>query len=211
MKHPGPARAGGWAVGVVMWLVVVTGGMALLARHSLTPGASRGAPEAWPASARLPRVEGRPLLLMLAHPHCPCTRASLGELEVLMAHAGGRLDAVVLFVAPPGTPRDWTRSPLWRSATAIPGVTVLEDVGGERARLFGAVTSGQSLLYDAAGRLRFQGGMTLARGHRGDNPGRSAVEALLREEAGGTGGLSENAVYGCALEDSPEARAQNTP
>ncbi|MCE9668979.1 RedB protein [Myxococcus stipitatus] len=209
MKFPGPARAGGWAVGV-MWLVVVTGGMALLARHSLTPGDTRSAPASWPEAAHLPRTPGRPVLVMLAHPHCPCTRASLGELEVLMAHAGGRLDAVVLFAAPPGTGRDWTRGPLWGMAAAIPGVTVLEDRGGERARLFGAVTSGQSLLYDASGRLRFQGGMTQARGHRGDNPGRSAVEALLREE-GGMGGLSEHAVYGCALEDTPEARAQNTP
>jgi len=35
------------------------------------------------------------------------------------------------------------------------------------------------LLYDISGRLVFDGGITSARGHQGDNAGRSAISALL--------------------------------
>jgi len=209
MKAPALSR-GAWLLGGLLWLVATAAGFALLARHALTPGATLEAPSSWPASAHPPRAKGRPTLVMLAHPRCPCTRASLGELSVLMEHARGQLDARVLFLQPEGTSSDWTQGPLWRAAAAIPGVTVLVDTGGEQARGFGVATSGHSLLYDAAGRLRFSGGLTGARGHRGDNPGRDAVEALLRE-AGGVGGSSEHAVYGCALEEPPEARATHTP
>ncbi|NTX09998.1 RedB protein [Myxococcus sp. CA051A] len=209
MKVP-PLSRGGWLLMGLLWLVAMVVGFALLARHALTPGTAHESPARWPSSVSPPRAEGRPTLVMLAHPRCPCTRASLGELSVLMEHARGQLDARVLFLQPEGTSGDWTQGPLWRAAAAIPGVTVLKDAGGEQARRFGAVTSGHSLLYDAAGRLRFSGGITGARGHRGDNPGRDAVEALLRE-AGGVGGSSEHAVYGCALEEPPEARATNTP
>ncbi|WP_163863693.1 RedB protein [Myxococcus eversor] len=209
MKVPALSR-GAWLLGGLLWLVATAAGFALLARHALTPGETREAPSSWPSSAHPPRAEGRPTLVMLAHPRCPCTRASLGELSVLMEHARGQLDARVLFLQPEGTSSDWTQGPLWRAAAAIPGVTVLADMGGEQARGFGVATSGHSLFYDAAGRLRFSGGLTGARGHRGDNPGRDAVEALLRE-AGRVGGSSEHAVYGCALEEPPEARATNTP
>ncbi|WXH29168.1 hypothetical protein WA016_03116 [Myxococcus stipitatus] len=209
MKRPAIAR-GMWVGLGLLWLAAVGVGFALLTRHSLTPGATHEAPAQWPQAAHPPRAEGRPTLVMLAHPRCPCTRASLGELAVVMEHARGQLDARVLFLRPEGTSGDWTQGPLWRAAAGIPGVRVLADEGGTQARLFGAVTSGHSLLYDAQGRLRFSGGLTVARGHRGDNPGRDAVEALLRE-AGGSGGTSQHAVYGCALEEPPEVRATNTP
>jgi hypothetical protein len=39
---------------------------------------------------------------MAIHPHCPCSRASIGELSILMAHSRGRLAAFVVFVEPPG-------------------------------------------------------------------------------------------------------------
>lgn len=205
-------KRGGWILGGLVWLLGVTGGMAALGRYAATPGSTgeAGAPARWPSDARLPRQEGRPTLVMLAHPRCPCTRASVSELAVLMARAGGRLDAFVLFLRPEGAGSDWEGGGLWRAAAAIPGVTVLRDEGGEQARRFGAATSGHALLYDAAGRLRFSGGITLARGHAGDNPGRAAVEALVREGEE-QDGAARTAVYGCALEDPHTARAGVTP
>lgn len=138
---------------------------------------------------------------MLAHPLCPCTRASLGELSLVMAKAQGRLDAFVLFLKPEGTGKDWEQGELWRAAAAIPGVTVLRDEGGAQAERFGAVTSGQVLFYDAGGTLRFSGGITAARGHAGDNAGRAAVEALLGADAPPREGMAGHAVFGCALDD----------
>ena len=70
------------------------------------------------------------------------------------------------------------------------------DPEGREARLFGAAASGAVALYDTHGILAFSGGITGARGHSGDNAGRSAVVALL------TGRRPERArtfVFGCDL------------
>jgi hypothetical protein len=48
--------------------------------------------------------------------------------------------------------------------------------GGREAALCKATTSGETVVYDAAGKLRFHGGITGARGHIGDNAGCSAIE-----------------------------------
>src|SRR5882724_1733252 len=116
---------------------------------------------------------------MFAHPRCPCTRATLGELELVMARCEGLLNAHVVFIRPDSTTEDWPRTGLWRRAAAIRGVTVHSDDAGLEARRFGVETSGHTLLYDRRGHLLFQGGITAARGHSGDNPGRSALVALL--------------------------------
>ncbi|QDE65915.1 RedB protein [Myxococcus xanthus] len=198
MRRP-VGKRGWWVVSGVVWLGGIVAGSLAMARYSLTPGESLAAPARWPGDSTVPRVEGRPTLVMLAHPLCPCTRASMGELSLVMAKAQGRLDAFVLFLKPEGTGQDWEQGELWRSAAAIPGVTALRDEGGAQAERFGAVTSGQVLFYDAGGTLRFSGGITTARGHTGDNAGRAAVEALLGDAP--PEALSGHAVYGCELED----------
>ncbi|AKQ69624.1 hypothetical protein A176_006536 [Myxococcus hansupus] len=201
-----PVRKRGWLVLTgVLWLGGVTVGSLAMARYALTPGESLEPPSRWPTGIEVPRVEGRPTLVMLAHPMCPCTRASIGELSLVMAKAKGRLDAFVLFLKPEGTGQAWEEGELWRAAGAIPGVTVLRDAGGAQSERFGAVTSGHVLFYDAGGTLRFQGGITSARGHAGDNVGRAAVEALLAAEDAGAE-RTAHAVYGCEL-TSPRGSA----
>jgi hypothetical protein len=176
--------------------ITIVGGMGILWRYSLTPGAAGNPPALWPAQSRLAHKSGSLTLVMVVHPHCPCTRASIGELEILMAQARGRLDASVIFLKPPGFSDDWTKTSLWHSAAAIPGVSVVVDDGRE-ARLFGAATSGQTMVYDRNGRLLFSGGITAARGHYGDNAGASEIAALLEHPTPHDGG--KTAVYGCAL------------
>jgi hypothetical protein len=101
---------------------------------------------------------------MVVHPHCPCTRASLAELSSILNAQPRRASAYVLFVRPPGVGPGWERTDLWRQAAAIRGVRPIhDDWGGEAAR-FGAATSGQTMLYDREGVLRFSGGITAARG-----------------------------------------------
>ncbi|HYE66176.1 MAG TPA: hypothetical protein VD966_11365, partial [Pyrinomonadaceae bacterium] len=160
------------------------------------PGLAARPPARWPADSRIQRAPGRAILVMLAHPHCPCTRASIGELASLMAHCEGRLTAYVLFLKPTGSSVDWERTDLWHSAEKIPGVNVLLDEGGHEARRFHAATSGQTVLYDTAGRLLFSGGITGSRGHSGDNAGRSAIVSLLNT---GAAQREETFVFGCPL------------
>ena len=82
-------------------------------------------------------------------------------------------------------------------AAAIPGAQVLRDAGGVEAARFQAATSGQTLLYSAEGDLLFNGGITSARGHAGDNFGKSAIISLVN---GGRAEHAETPVFGCTLE-----------
>src|SRR5882672_12720150 len=116
------------------------------------------APEHWPAEAQITLDSKHDTLVMFAHPQCPCTRASMEELNRLLAQSEGRVTARVVFLKPGKFSDDWTKTDLWRSAAAIPGVTVHEDLDGAQARLFGAETSGDVLLYDIHGQLLFKGG-----------------------------------------------------
>jgi hypothetical protein len=174
----------------------IIGGMGILWRYSLTPGTAGTPPARWPAQSRISRKSGSLILVMVVHPRCSCTRASVDELEILMTQARTAFDAKVIFVKPPGFDEKWTRTSLWRRAAAIPGVSTMIDDGHE-ARLFGAATSGQTMVYDRKGRLLFSGGITAARGHFGDNAGASAIAALVEQTAPRGGG--KTAVYGCAL------------
>ncbi len=183
---------------VTLWLIVVGGGLSVLWGYENTPGVSAAPPRQWPADTQIQLAPDRATLVMLAHPHCPCTRASIGELASLMAHSQGRLTAYVLFLKPAGFSEDWEKTDLWRSAAGIPGVNPVVDEDGTEARRFHAVTSGQTLLYGADGRLLFSGGITASRGHSGDNAGRSAIVSLVN-----TSGAErdETVVFGCPLFD----------
>jgi hypothetical protein len=117
-------------------------------------------------------------------------------LEQIVACCGSKVDVSVFFYTPPGLNKDWPITDLWHSAARIPGVRVLEDPGSAVARLFGARTSGQALLYDRTRHLVFNGGITAFRGHSGINDGRESIMALLQD---GTARHSSTPVFGCAL------------
>ena len=184
------------AIAVTLWLSTLAAGFTLLNNEQVRAGDPARAPGMWPASTRLVRTPGRPTLLVFAHPRCACTRATLRELERLLARSGARAITYVVLVLPPGAPDDWTRSSLAQEARALPGTTVRFDVGGVEARRFGTLTSGQALLYDTQGALLFAGGLTPGRGHEGDNAG---SDALLAGIDGAAPETRETDVYGCAL------------
>lgn len=181
------------------WLVIVVGLMLALLRYSASPGSKGSVPDHWPAASRISFDASRPNLVLFAHPRCPCTRATLGELELLMTHCQGKLHAQVWFIRPADAPSDWTDTDLWRKASSIPGVTVGRDEDMAEARRFGAETSGQTLLYDRDGNLLFQGGITVSRGHAGENAGRSALEAMVEQRMARE---IRTPVFGCPLFDS---------
>jgi hypothetical protein len=200
----------GLSVGIslsLVWLVIVGTGFTLLARYQNASGSIGRTPSDWPHQTRVELDQKLNTLVMFVHPQCPCTRASMEELNRLLARCHGNVAAQVWFFKPAGFSADWTRSDLWRSAAAIPGVTVHEDPDGAQARLFGAETSGFVLLYDPHGKLRFKGGITGSRGHAGDNAGEDSVVSLLD---GHGVSLTQTPVYGCSLLGECRATAQTT-
>lgn len=177
------------------WALTIALGSRALLNYESAAGTVSAVPKAWPAS-QVPLANDRPTIVMLAHPHCPCTRASVGELAQIMALIHGKATAFVLFSKPANVGSDWDDTGLRSSAAAIPGVTVLSDPDGAEARRFGAETSGHTLLFAADGRLLFSGGITPSRGHAGDNAGESAIISLVENR---TPERAETLVFGCSL------------
>lgn len=180
----------------VIWLCLVGIGMCSIWEYQTTPGEVTKSPQHWPADSLINHNPNRPTLIMFAHPRCPCTRASISELALLMEHCSGQVDARVLFFKSSEFPAGWEKTDLWSSAAAIPDVKVACDEKGSEAVIFHATTSGYVLLYNADGQLIFHGGITGSRGHSGDNAGRSALEAILMS---GTVETKQTFVFGCPL------------
>lgn len=99
-----------------VWGLSVCAGMGILVAYETQPGEAASPPERWPETSGIEKDAERPDLVMLAHPRCPCTRASIGELARIMASCKGRLVAHVLFLKPGEFEKDWAHSDLWRSA-----------------------------------------------------------------------------------------------
>jgi hypothetical protein len=137
-------------------------------------------------------------LVLFLHPRCPCSRATVSELERLAAECPNKFALRIVFVRPPSTPSGWEQTDLYRTAGSIPQSVVSIDENAVEARRFGAATSGQTLLYAVDGRLLFRGGITPSRGHEGDNSGRSALASLITT---GHSTTTQTAVFGCSLLD----------
>jgi len=187
----------------ITWIAAVAYGLGTLFQYENAPGRVGALPREW-SSTEIIRATDRPTLVMLAHPHCPCTAASVGELAQIMARLQGKVAAYVLLVKPKGAGRDWEDTGLRRSAEAIPGVRVLFDLDGAEARRFGAETSGHTLLFGADGRLLFSGGITASRGHAGDNVGESSLVALVNQQ---TPARTQTLVFGCSLANRSETES----
>lgn len=180
------------------WLISIGYALVQLWQYKNLPGVAALSPEKWPVASKIQPALGKLTLIMIVHPHCICTRASIGELAKLMTNLEGRVVAFVIFVRPQGMDEEWVNTDTWRSASRIPGVTMIRDDRGIEANFFGAFTSGQTYLYGLDGRLLFSGGITGARGHEGDNAGEDRIISLAR---GGTAELSDAPVFGCELQD----------
>jgi hypothetical protein len=85
---------------------------------------------------------------------------------------------------------------------------VLDDEGGDQARIFGAATSGHVLLYRADGCLLFSGGITDSRGHAGASVGFGSIVSLL---TGDTPAQTAPPVFGCPLSNPLPAESEGPP
>lgn len=185
-----------FALAAAVWLTGAGAGLYVLWAYDNTPGTAANPPQSFPADGPVTLATDRPTLVLLAHPQCFCTEATLTELAEVLARAHVRPRTYVLFMKPAGFPAGWTDTNLWRRAAALPDVVVMRDDNGSKAKTLGAETSGQIVLYDAHGSLLFSGGITGSRGHAGDNPGRAAIVRFLNNQSADRRTTS---VFGCPL------------
>src|SRR5690349_3700506 len=95
------------ALGII-WLTAATVGLAVALNYENTAGRTGETPRHWPAETSVALDSKRDTLLMFVHPQCPCTRASLEELNRLLARCQGQVITHVLFFKPGHSPGDWT-------------------------------------------------------------------------------------------------------
>jgi hypothetical protein len=167
-------------------------GGAFLLNYQMIPGSQTPGP-AKIVTAKVPK---KPKLMLFLHPKCPCSRATVEELDRLHAATAGRFDVNVFFVGPAIAKSSWTESKLVARARTIPGAEIVYDAGGKLAKQYGALTSGQTFVFDTSGKRVFQGGLTASRGHEGDNPGRASLEQYV---ATGKIAATQTPVFGCAF------------
>jgi hypothetical protein len=180
-----------------LWLVAAGGSYFFLLQYKGVAGATGNTTDVWPRDGIIEPAADRPTLVMLAHPCCPCTAASLDELASLLARFPGRVAAHVLFLHYENHGY-WEQQDLWQRAQRIPEVVVSADEDGREAKKFGAATSGHVLVYHQDGRLLFDGGITAARGHAGASVGSDRLRDIL---AGAAAAPSSLPVFGCPLEN----------
>lgn len=185
-----------WVLPTAIWVVALVAGMTFLADYESTAGSRGTAAARWPAASTVPRVKGRPTIVVFVHPKCICSRATAAELAEVMRDErhGATVDVVV--IEPNGVAAGWANEGTWDGFKTLPRASMVIDRGGVEAARFGAKTSGYVLAYDANGSLVFSGGITGARGHVGDNAGR---QLLLAQLARATGVARAHAVFGCKL------------
>lgn len=179
-----------------LWAIAVAVCSLFLTHYSNKPGKAANAPDAWPESSALIQAVDKPTLLVLLHPQCSCSRATVAELERILEEEGDKVDTQVLFFESLSMDSAWVEDDLWDLVQDLSGVTVTRDTDGALIRQFGAFTSGQALLYAPEGQLLFKGGITAARGHEGDNKGKQALLSILRQQENES---KESFVFGCSI------------
>ena len=183
----------------LVWAGTVAAAFQAIRRFESTPGLAAIAPPSWPVRSAVRRAEGAWTLVMLVHPHCSCSRASVKELEAVLEKAPRSVQSYVLVYRPREFAAGWERTDVYDAATRLRRAHVLIDEDGREAALFGGFTSGQTFLYDGEGRLRFEGGITLLRGHAGLNSGRAGIIRIANTQSG----KGTHPVFGCAISSKP--------
>jgi len=190
---------------MAVWLLAAGGGtIALIARES-QQAERTSTPGTWPGNTSLHRAPGRSTLLMFVHPNCPCTRASIAQLLQVVDRMPPAERPETIFVSRPAAVKDWRSEWLTSMAAAVPGSTIVRDENAVEASRFGAAASGHVLLYGPDGSLRFDGGVTMGRGHQGDN---DASDALAARLADARRAPAQTAVFGCSIESGPRGSAR---
>jgi hypothetical protein len=179
----------------LVWAGTVVGAYRAIRRFETTPGEAASARQVWPTSTHVPRSAGTWSLVMLVHPHCSCSRASVEELAEIVERAPRDVQTTVLVYRPHEMAAGWERTEVFDAATRIQRARVIVDEDGAEAGVFGGFTSGQTFLYDDRGRLRFAGGITSLRGHTGLNRGSVDVVRIAKQRAGS----GSHPVFGCAI------------
>lgn len=175
-----------------VWILSIIASIGFINRYSLTAGKNSSNSRV-PASTKF-APEGRARLLVFLHPKCTCSHATMTELKSLLPELKD-IETTVLFRSV-SADKAWLTGDLYENASKVQGISVAIDEDGREAKLFGAHTSGHTVLIAPDGNIVFSGGLTPSRGHTGDSAGKNFLRKWNRER-GPASFIS--AIFGCNI------------
>lgn len=185
-----------WIPAFALWLGALIFGFYQLSQYEYTSSRALQATASWPTESSLTLSSKGSTLLVFLHPHCPCSQATLSELERQQRYWPKSLHLTFVFIQSPKQSREWVQGALWDRAGRFAKSQRRIDRNGREAFLFGASNSGEAHLFDSSGRSLFVGGVTSSRGHEGVSlPGRDLLARIENEIAT----PCEHPVFGCEL------------
>lgn len=193
---------------LIAWLVSVVVAFLQLADYACRPGQAAEPRSAWPSETKLNFIDDHWNVLVFMHPKCPCSRASMTELqrviEQLEDSNGQNIVTQFVFFHPEAESQadseDWNDSELIRASSKLTDLAPWFDRGAVESRRFGATTSGHVMAYSPSGELGFSGGVTVRRSHEGDN---AAAQALAEILDGSVNIEPTYPVFGCPITGCP--------
>lgn len=186
-------------IGTTLWLGLVAVGMGKLNAYANTPGERASASATFPLLSQVQTENGKSTLILFVHPKCACSVATVAELDRLFPKISSQAIVNVIFLKPEEFSDQDVRGDLWDRAKLISGAVLKIDSGNRESDLYGAKTSGQTFLYDSAGYLVFEGGLTSSRGHTGDSKGQQDILHYFENPINWT--LATSSVFGCGLKN----------
>src|SRR5580704_15651034 len=117
------------------WGAVVVSGILFLEADAARTGDGGTPAGRWLAGSRIQLDDRRSTLLIFLHPHCPCSRASVGELAYIVDRCRDRVSVHAILLGTPFLHR-WGRSEIERDLAGLADVHVDPDRGGAEARRF---------------------------------------------------------------------------
>lgn len=186
----------------LVWAGTVAAAYQAVRAFETTPGEAATAPRSWPVKSAIQPAEGEWSLVMLVHPRCSCSRASVQELQAIIEKSPATVKPYVLVYRPSEFAPGWENTDVVKAASRLRRTNVIIDENGREADLFGGFTSGQTFVYDGRGKLRFAGGITSLRGHAGLNSGRVDIIDIVNQRAQ----FGSHPVFGCAISRKEEQK-----
>ncbi len=178
LRGPFPVRL---AIVGCAWLGTICAGFVWLGLSDAQPG-SRGAPPVQLAAVpELQADSGLVSLTCFIHPQCPCTRATLRDLERVATHVRETAQLRVVVAYPSDHP-EWMSTATVAFASTISGVRIVPDPGGLLTAACGVKTSGHTLIYGPEGDLRYSGGLVPLRNHEGNAETRDCVLQVIESQ-----------------------------
>ncbi|HEY9787355.1 MAG TPA: hypothetical protein V6D17_18340 [Candidatus Obscuribacterales bacterium] len=143
----------------LVWIAAIFWGHIYLFQYEAMPSFAGTIRRVWPSDSQLSLVGGSPNMVMFVHPDCPAATASVTQLQQLMERSRSKICANVVVELGEASESAWMRSSLHKALVSAKSLKFIQDFEGHECALFGPTHSGQLLIYDGRGVLRFSGGI----------------------------------------------------